>query len=208
MRQKHNLQAPAASPGCKRPKISDGTVSLYYDDDEPIAGSHRTWKVPDSKFQCGGFWVSLAQCVHAAPELADNMICERLLTKSVIQLEGRHVRVWWDGEARWYEGIVDTYEDDTTKMDSHGERFHLLICEVRAKANSVNFAKIMWNGDLACGAAVLCKQQTCRILTRFSLQATLDQFMWCSMTMVSLASSMAKTTSHPACCPHRHVHAA
>ncbi|KAJ1488433.1 hypothetical protein T484DRAFT_1887444, partial [Baffinella frigidus] len=33
---------------------------------------------------------------------------------------GRTVRVWWDGEQRWFEGIVLSYNNNPHRIDSHG----------------------------------------------------------------------------------------
>ncbi len=42
----------------------------------------------------------------------------------LLQTEGRAVRVWWDGEQRWYEGVVLSYNSNHLLVDSHGDASH------------------------------------------------------------------------------------
>jgi hypothetical protein len=51
---------------------------------------------------------------------------EDVLTQlcGLLQTEGRAVRVWWDGEKRWYEGVVLSYNSNHLLVDSHGDASH------------------------------------------------------------------------------------
>ena len=44
--------------------------------------------------------------------------------RGLLQTEGRAVRVWWDGEKRWYEGVVLSYNSNHLLVDSHGDASH------------------------------------------------------------------------------------
>ncbi len=58
----------------------------------------------------------------ALPQMAELFLF--VLTRGFVtwsQTVGRAVRVWWDGEKRWYVGCVLDFNADPTLEDSHGE---------------------------------------------------------------------------------------
>jgi len=60
---------------------------------------------------------------HSFLPSEQGLLCVGLISCShigCVQTVGRAVRVWWDGEKSWYEGIVVRFSSNPALEDSHG----------------------------------------------------------------------------------------
>ena len=73
-------------------------------------------------------WLLCEWCDVVRGDCGKSVACggEDVLTqlRGLLQTEGRAVRVWWDGEKRWYEGVVLSYNSNHLLVDSHGDASH------------------------------------------------------------------------------------
>lgn len=66
---------------------------------------------------------SCVMCGTASCLRSKGCCCVGLISCShigCVQTVGRAVRVWWDGEKSWYEGIVVRFSSNPALEDSHG----------------------------------------------------------------------------------------
>lgn len=59
-------------------------------------------------------------------------------------LKGKHITVYWDGEQRWYDGKVLTYDPDPTLIDSHGAYGPLHLVRYEDGDYEENLANATW----------------------------------------------------------------
>ena len=64
----------------------------------------------------------LKGCFHRAGVCAVERQCSPTCNLDMRQMLGRAVRVWWDGERRWYDGVVIRFDRNPSLVDSHGTR--------------------------------------------------------------------------------------